>query len=76
MPGENRGRLLEGWIVHGLRPLLDECRLDHVWDKRVPSLAVKPDLLILSQAKEPALLMFVTWAGSRTDVKQKFWRNV
>src|SRR5262249_5702152 len=65
--GESRGRLLEAWVLRALLPLLQEERLTCVWDARAPPLAVKPDLLVLTGAGEPALLLFVTWAGSRTD---------
>jgi hypothetical protein len=76
MAGEHRGLLLEAWVVNSISPLLEDMSSTYIWDEKVKGLAVKPDVLINDSSNIPRVLMFITWAGSRTDVKQKFWRNV
>jgi hypothetical protein len=76
MPGEKRGRILEALTIATLESRLKLHRLDYLWDESRDDLAVKPDLLVLDREKAPMMLALVTWGGSRTNVKEKFWRDI
>ncbi len=76
MAGEKRGRLLEAWLIGALPNQLRGEPIRYVWDEPRADLAVKPDVLIVDSDGKPLLLALVTWGGSRTNVKEKFWRDI
>lgn len=79
MAGENRGKVLEALVRHSIEPLRGTrfpCNSEVVWDKPVAPLAWKPDIYIPPSSRFGGLLVLVTFAGSETDSRQKFWRNL
>jgi hypothetical protein len=81
MAGEKRGKALEAIVSHALKHKRVSACYDistMMWDEEHDAMRWNPDFFIESRAGSgrPSLLVFVTYAGSETDSRQKFWRNL
>lgn len=79
MAGENRGKAVEVVVhlaIEGLVGTAIPKNAEIVWDESAPPLSWKPDIFIPSKGRFPGLLVLVTFSGSETDSRQKFWRNL
>jgi hypothetical protein len=79
MAGENRGKAVEVVVRLAIQGLLGAGlpkKATVVWDDSAPPLAWKPDIFVSPQGRFPGLLVLVTFSGSETDSRQKFWRNL
>jgi hypothetical protein len=76
MAGERRGRLLEAVVRAALQQITGAQQLTVAWDESREGLAIRPDLLISRTDGTLLASLLVTWDASRTDVKQKLWRDV
>lgn len=74
MAGEIRGKCVEALTIVALKAAFgSRFKLD-AWDEPVPPLLWKPD--ILGTLAGINIHVLVTYSGSETHSKEKFWRNI
>jgi hypothetical protein len=79
MAGENRGKAVEAIVrlaIEELKGASVPSDAKIIWDEPSAPLSWKPDIYIPASDGFGGLLVLVTFAGSETDSRQKFWRNL
>lgn len=74
MAGEIRGRMAEALTLEALEIMAAPPFRLKLWDSHHPSLLWKADLFGVVRRRK--VLLLVTYSGSETHSKEKFWRNL
>jgi hypothetical protein len=74
MAGEKRGKCVEALTIVSLQKQLSSSFVVLAWDETRRPLLWKPDVLATICGKK--VLFLITYSGSETHSKEKFWRNL
>jgi hypothetical protein len=72
--GERRGKCVEGLTIIALQEQYRQRFTMELWDAPHGELLWKPD--VLCRVDDRRILLLVTYSGSETHSKEKFWRNL